>query len=290
MKKPILAALVAIAFMLPLTISYTTIAAHADAVAPVVTQKYPQGILFPYSLLDEATQGNIADNGNINYLQIRGNKDLKEFIDAIAHADITQFPTFDVQVTDPKTGRPTKTVTDRSAELVFWINAYNGCLIHTIAEQYPIKSIDNIKNFDTEKTHVVAGNEYSFAELRKKIASFDPRALFTLISGTKGGVLPAMKAYRFTNLSANLDAAVRFFVNDPSNININRLQNTVTLNEYFKQFNDAFKPKNSRREWAGIRYLISAYTDNGSNQRYLTAGEYEIDFVNTSHELNDETH
>ncbi len=289
MKKSLLAALVAVALVLPLTTNRTTIAARADDAAPVATHKYPQGILFPYSLLDAATHGNIDDYGNINYLQIKDNTSLAQFIDAIAHADLTQFPTFDVQVTDPKTGRVTKTITDRSAELVFWINAYNGSLIYTITQHYPIKSIDNIKDFDTAKTHVIAGEKYSFEELRKKIQEFDPRALFTLISGTKGGVLPAKDAYRFTNLNANLDAAVRLFINDPNNVSINRIQNTVTLNEYFKQFNDAFKPKNSRRQWGGIRYLISAYTERGSDQRYLTNSEYQIEFAVVKHDLNDKT-
>jgi hypothetical protein len=137
---------------------------------------------------------------------------------------------------------------------------------------------------------VVAGEKYSFEELRKKIQQFDPRALFTLISGTKNGVLPAKDAYRFTNLNANLDAAVRAFVNNPNNVSINRIQNQVTINEYFKQFNDAFKPKNSRRQWGGIRYLLSAYTDRGSDQRYLTNSEYQIDFAIVKHDLNDKTH
>jgi hypothetical protein len=64
----------------------------------------------------------------------------------------------------------------------------------------------------------------------------------------------------------------------------------VTINEYFKQFNDAFKPKNSRRQWGGSRYLLSAYTDRGSDQRYLTNSEYQIDFAIVKHDLNDKTH
>ncbi|MEO6908998.1 MAG: DUF547 domain-containing protein [Abditibacteriaceae bacterium] len=289
MKKPLLAALVATAFVLPFTTNIA-VAAPGDAVAQATPIKYSQGILFPYSLLDEATRGNIDENGNINYFKIKDDPNMAQFIDAIAHADLVQFPTFNVTITDPKTGKANKTVVDHSAELVFWINAYNGSVIYTISQHYPLDSIDKIKDFDTAKTHVIAGDKYSFEELRKKIASFDQRALFTLISGTKGGVLPAKDAYRFTNLNANLDAAVRAFINDPNNITINRLQNKVTLNEYFKLFNDAFKPKNSRSQWAGIRYLISAYTDNGSDQRYLTNSEYEIEFAKVSHDLNEKTH
>ena len=272
-----------------MTTNRTTIAARADDTPPTETHKYPQGILFPYSLLDAATRGNIDEYGNINYLEIKGNAQLAQFIDAVAHADVSLFPTFDIQITDPKTGRVNKTVTDRSAELVFWINAYNGSIIYTIAEQYPIANVDKVKDFDTAKTHVIAGENYSFQELRKKIQQFDPRALFTLISGTRGGILPAQNAYRFTNLNANLDAAVRAFINNPNNISINRIQNVVTVNDFFKQLNDAFEPKRDRRQWGGIRYLISAYTDKGSDQRYLTNSEYQLDFVPIKPELNDKT-
>jgi len=291
MKKQLIAAIAAL--MLALTLG--TLPARADETAPQAEtpHTYPQGILFPYSLLDAALAGNIDEYGNINYLKVKDDKNLANFIEAVGTADLKAFPTFDIDVTDPKTGRVTKTVTNRDAELVFWINAYNACVIHTITEHYPVKSVDKIDKFDTEKTHLIAGEKYSFAELRDKIAGFDPRALFALMSGSKGGFLPAKDAYRYSHINASLDAAVRVFVNNPNNVNVSRIQNTVHVNEYFKLINDAFKKvtksKNSGR-WAGIRYVISAYVEKGADQRYLTNGEYQLEFAIVSHELNDNTH
>lgn len=277
-----------------LALTFGSTIARADVIqaggAPPKNAVYPQGILFPYSLLDTATAGIVDENGNINYFKLKDNTYLDDFIKAIASADLTQFPTFTVNVTDPQTGKADKTVIDRSAELVFWINSYNACVLYTIAQHYPVKDIDDIKDFDTAQTHLIAGQKYSFEQLRKKIAGFDPRALFALMSGTKGGFLPAKNAYRFTNLNANLDAAVRVFINDPNNVSVNRIENTVTVNEYFKLLNDAFKTKNDRNDWAGIRYLISAYTDNGADQRYLTNSEYQIEFAKASHDINDNGH
>lgn len=291
MKRHLLTVLLFTALALPFVASTAHAAEKADAPAKAAAErKYPQGILFPYSLLDAAIVGNIDQSGSVNYLELKDNASLATFIDAISKADLTQFPTFEVELKDPKTGKTKETITTHSAELVFWINAYNACIFHTIAQQYPIKSVDKIDNFDTAKTHLIAGKKYSFEELRKKIAEFDPRALFALTTGTRGGILPARNAYRYSHLNASLDAAVRLFVNYPNNVKVNRIQNTVRVNEYFKQLNDIFSPDNSRLDWAGIRYLISAYTDDGSDQRYLTNTEYQLEFIVVSNELNDNTH
>jgi hypothetical protein len=259
-----------------------------DTAEPLDPKDYPQGILFPYSLLDAAYAGNIDRNGNVNYLALKNNKKLQWFLKAVAFADLSAFPVFDIYSTDETTGRETKVSKDRSAELVFWINAYNALRLNAIAQAYPIKSIDEIKDFDTAEKYVVAGKTYSFKQLRDKIASFgDARALFALPTGTAGGFLPSPTAVRVSEYDARMNSAVSVFVNDPRNVRLNRIQNLVTLNPAFEEVDEILKPKNSRRKGDGIRLALSGYTEQRGSRSYFTTNEYRIEYGTANRGIND---
>jgi hypothetical protein len=249
---------------------------------------FSQGPLFPYSLLDEALAGNIEADGNVRYSNLKDNKYLGWFLKAVATADLSQFPTFEFMENDPETGRPTIKRKDRTMELVFWINAYNAHLLSTIAQAYPIKSVDAIKDFDTAKVHNVAGKNYSFKELREKILSFgDPRALFALASGTAGGILPSPTAVRYVEYDDRMNSAVSVFVNDPRNVVINRIQNVVIVNSTFKDVSDLFKT-GQHQKYEGIRFVLAGYTE-GNAKGYLGSGEYRIEFKEADRSLNDKS-
>ncbi len=259
-----------------------------EATVPLNPKDYPQGMLFPYSLLDKALTDNVDRNGNVDYSKLTDNKNLGYFIQAIEHADLSQFPTFDVYKTDEKTGRETKKEIDRSPELVFWINAYNAFILNDIAKAYPVKTIDDIKDFDTAKTHNVAGKNYSLKELREKIASFgDPRAMFALPTGTAGGFLPSPTAVRWSEYDVRMNSAVKVFVNDPRNVRINRIQGQVILNPVFKEVDEFFRSKHSRNKGEGIRKALAAYTDQGSNRSYFVTNKFRVDFGQDNRLIND---
>jgi len=251
---------------------------------------FSQGLLFPYSLLDTALAGNVDLEGNVLYPNLKDNKRLLAYVQAAAHADLSQFPVFDVFTIDPETGRKSKVTKNHAAELVFWINTYNAMVLSTIAQAYPIKSINDIKDFDTASTHVVAGKSYSFKEMRAKVLSFgDPRALFSLVSGTAGGFLPAPKAVRYVELDRRLDAAVSSFVNDPRNVTLNRIQNLVTVNPLFKDVEEPFKTGGRKGKWDGIRAILSGYTEQRGSRSYFTTNDYRIEFGKGNRIINDRT-
>lgn len=251
-------------------------------------REFPQGMLFPYSLLDRAFTGNVDLKGNVDYLKLKDNADLKLFLEATRTADLSKFPTFNVYEEDPKTGRKTEVRKVRSPELVFWINAYTAHRLAAIAEAYPIRSINEIKDFDTAKTHEIAGEKYSFKELRAKIASFgDPRALFALPTGTAGGFLPSPKAVRWSEFDARMNAAVEVFVNDPRNVSLNRIQNTVTLNPEFREIDEFMQPSGKYRKGEGIRAALAGYTKQRANRSFFTTNDFRINYGAGNHAIND---
>ena len=259
-----------------------------DSVLLANPKDYPQGLLFPYSLIDRALSGNVDLNGNVRYANLKDNKYLLAYVEAAAYADLNKFPVFDVYTTDPKTGRQSKVTKNRAMELVFWINTYNAMFLSTVAQTYPIKSISEIKDLDSAQTHVVAGKKYSFKELRAKVLSFgDARALFALTSGTAGGFLPSPTAVRYVEFDKRMDAAVAVFVNDPRNVSLNRIQNVVTVNPIFKDVESNFKLVGKREKYDGIRAILSGYTDQRGSRSYFTTNEYRVDFGKTNRNIND---
>jgi len=247
-----------------------------------------------FTLLDVALDKRVSKDSEVNYTQLKGDKSLDKFVSAVAVADLSRFPIIksmpkvpEGQVAKPEDLKP---IEDRSFELAFWVNAYNGLVLKTIADAYPINAVADIKDFDTTKTHVVARQKYSLTELRQKIGQMEPRALFALTDGTSSGPKLAPRVYRWDGFSQALEAAVDAFVNDARNVTLDRIQNRVTVNEFLAEVDAAFKPQNSRRKWDGIRYVLASYTDARANKSYFGTGTYEINFVPRERGLNNWTH
>jgi hypothetical protein len=243
-----------------------------------------QGIIFPHYLLDRALEPNVDKSGRVNYVALKADKNLDEYLQAVATADLSKFPVLPgAPKPDDKEAKPTQ---NRNPELVFWINAYNAHILKTLANAYPINSPDDVKDLDTAKTHRVAGQDWSLRDMRKKITSFDPRALFALTNGTVGGPLLQPVAYRYAGIDQQLENAVQTFVDDPRNVELLRINNRVTLNSYFSEFNEAFAPNTDPKRMIGVRFLLSSYSRRRGERSYFTTNEYSIDTKKSDRTLN----
>jgi hypothetical protein len=262
--------------------------AAAPAAAETAAPDFPQGILFPYSLLDRALIGNVDKDGHVNYSALQKSDGLKLFIQAVATADLSKFPVLTRRTTvADKLGRDVEKETpDHSPELVFWINAYNAHVLNTIVQAYPISTPDNVPDFDTAKTHRVAGKDYSFADMRKIIVALDPRAFFALSNGSMGGPHLNQTAYRLAGLDKMLEQDVSYFVSDPNNVQLLVINGAATVNPLLGEADELFKGKGAHK-WDGIRRLLADYSIVGSNKRYFTNNpEVEIKFMRAERALN----
>jgi hypothetical protein len=258
-------------------------ATGATIIKPAETKPvvFNQGALFPHTLLDRALLKAVNTTGEVSYSDLKGNADLDLYIQALATADLTRFPVLTKK--DVKTGKPYE---DRNFELAFWINAHNARVLKSIADVYPISNVSEIKDFETAKTHQVAGQMWSLRDIREKVAKMEPRALFALTDGTRGGPMIAPTAYRYSTINSSLERAVRNFVSDPRNVTLTRIQNKVALSEYFKNVNEYFSKKNDRKRFDGVRALLAVYSERGGDRNYFTTSDYIIDFMPASRALN----
>lgn len=261
------------------TTSSTIITQAKTTVQPTT---FNQGLLFPTYIFDAALADKVGKTGDVDYATLRGDANLDTFIKAIATADVSQFPV--LQMKDETTG---ETAPSHAPEMVFWINAYNAHVLKTISDAYPIDNTQAIKNFDSAKTHMIAGKMWSFADLRKKIIDFDARALFTLTDGSRGGPLMLPQAYRFRTINNDLNDAVSRFINDSRNIEVTRIQNKVVLSDFFKTANDVFSKKQDTKKMAGLRLLLTSFSTNkGGYRGFLSNNPYQITFKPADKTLN----
>ena len=236
------------------------------------------------SLYDDAIKTRVSEAGFLDYAKLKGDANLEAFVAALPSVDTTKFPAFEVKATpedDARTGRRANKndkkgpTVDRSWELAFWINAHNALAIKTLADAYPIGSPDDVKDFATRK-HSVAGGQYTLGEIRARAGQIDRRAPLAMIDGTQGGPKMAPRAMRAYGLNDTLESAVTALVNDPRLVQLQRIDNRVSVAPFLASVDEAWKPRTATRKLDGVRYLLSAYAAAGPDRNYYTTNRYEV--------------
>lgn len=145
----------------------------------------------------------------------------------------------------------------RAARMAFWVNAYNahaikGVLVHsgllrpetTPQEGKPrppglIESVQNVKDFFDEKTHRVAGKDYSLNQIEKDILLprfRDARLHFVLVCAAMG--CPALPSEAFTaeNIEKRMQETGRQFLNNPAKNRLKKSERTLYLSQIFNWY------------------------------------------------------
>jgi len=147
-----------------------------------------------------------------------------------------------------------KTTPDNSwsanKQKAFWINAYNAYTIKIILENYPLKSIMDIKQEGKTAWKIpfakVGGDTYTLDHieheiLRKKL--FDPKIHVGV--NCASGSCPKLGNVAFTeeNVDAQLTELMNAFINDASRNKIDKKK--VQISEIFNWFKDDFTKNGS---------------------------------------------
>ncbi len=138
---------------------------------------------------------------------------------------------------------PPATTWNQNEEMAYWINLYNAATVDLILQNYPVKSIQEIKNGKPwDEPFIGVGDKklsLSYIEnevLRKKFS--DPRIHFAINCASKS--CPALMNAAFTSdlLEAQLNKATKSFVNDTS---LNRISHgKIVISEIFRWYSEDF--------------------------------------------------
>ena len=183
-----------------------------------------------------------VQDGVVNYKELRSDKRLSQYINWLA-------------TTDPQT------LSDANDRLAFWINAYNAYTLKVICDNYPVKSIMDIRgpagdaktsvwdlDLATINSKAMSLNHIEHEIIRPKFK--DPRAHFALVCASKS--CPALRsdAFEGETLDGQLKEQGRRFLTDTSRNEFNPVRIEARLSQVFEWFRDDFgSSKNERLQF-----------------------------------------
>ncbi|MDP5157964.1 MAG: DUF547 domain-containing protein [Flaviramulus sp.] len=169
----------------------------------------------------------ISENGDINYKGIKKDyKNLKNYISNLGQniPDISWY---------------------KEDKLAYWINAYNALTIDLIIQNYPIKSIKDIKNPWDQRLWKFGKKWYNLSDIEHQILRKmdEPRIHFAIVCASYSCPKLQNKAFTASNLDAQLTKVTKEFLNDSEKNNIS--ENNLELSKIFQWFAKDFKQNSS---------------------------------------------
>ncbi len=132
---------------------------------------------------------------------------------------------------------------DQNTYKAFWINTYNLLVIKGIVDNYPVKSVQDIKGFFDKKSFDVAQQRMSLKKIEetmiKKVLK-DPFLNFVLVCASNGCPPLINKAYLPETIDKQLEEQTRISINNPSFIRINNETKTIEVSEMFEWYREDF--------------------------------------------------
>ena len=161
---------------------------------------------------------------------------------------------------------PPLDVWTKNEKLAYWINAYNAFTIQLILDNYPLKSILDIKDPWDIAFIDIADTTYSLGDIEHKILRKmnEPRIHFAINCASFSCPNLLNQAYKAEDLNAQLETAADRFVNDTSKNTI--AKDGVEISKIFEWFGDDFKSYGSIVDFLNVYSNIKI--DNNATVTY----------------------
>ncbi|TYB79140.1 DUF547 domain-containing protein [Bizionia myxarmorum] len=163
----------------------------------------------------------------------------------------------------------------KNETLAYWINAYNAFTVKLIIDNYPLKSIKDIKNPWDQEFIPINGKRLSLNHIEHDILRNmkEPRIHFSIVCASASCPKLQNKAFTSEKLEQQLTAATKEFLADVSK---NKVQKeNIDISKIFKWFSKDFK------ETGSIIDFLNTYSEIKISQNAKTS------YMDYSWELND---
>ncbi|MFO1355190.1 MAG: DUF547 domain-containing protein [Gammaproteobacteria bacterium] len=236
--------------------------ARAVALAAVlVLAAAPAGAAAPdYAPLEEALLQNVRD-GYVDYDGLAASPQFARFIDGLA---TTAIPA------------------DHDAALAHYLNAYNALAIRGILQgESPASAAGRRRFFDSRK-FTLDGRAVTLGEIGQRLRALgDLRAWFAMSCAALSCPRLASHAYQPATLDAQLDAAVRGFVNDITRNRLDIAQKTAFLSALFDWHRADFTAAAG-----GVSAWLERYLADPASRAALREGWLELRYLDFDWDLN----
>ena len=180
-----------------------------------------------HSAWNELLQKHVSNQGNVDY---------KGF-----QADKTKFNEYLNLLSDV----PPQDSWSKDETLAYWMNVYNAFTIKLILDNYPTKSIKDIKGPWSHRFIRIGEKWYTLNDVEHRIIRKmdEPRIHFALVCAAVSCPRLYNKAFTEKDLEADLDLLTRGFLSDPSKNELS--ENAIKLSRIFKWYGGDFKQNGS---------------------------------------------
>lgn len=203
--------------------------------------------LLDHSAWNYLLQKYVADNGDVEYKGFKtDSQKLNEYVNYLA------------------TNVPTE-VWSVNEQLAYFINVYNANTIKLIVDNYPTKSIKDIKNPWLKNRLKIGDKDYSLADIENGILRKmnEPRIHFAINCASYSCPKLLNTAYTANNVQELMERATKEFINN-SDKNI-LSANAPQLSEIFKWYKSDFTENGSLidyiNQYADVKILPNAKID-----------------------------
>jgi len=182
---------------------------------------------FNHNTFNELLKDNVSDNGDTNYTGF-----------------IKQKSIFKSYLTKLSENQP-KEDWSKEDKLAYWMNTYNAFTIKLIIDNYPTKSIKDIKNAWDSRFFKLGDKWYNLSDIEHKILRKmnDPRIHFGINCASYSCPPLLNRAFTASNVNTELDNLARQFINNKQHNTIS--ENSIQLSKIFQWYAKDFKTDGS---------------------------------------------
>lgn len=182
----------------------------------------------------------------------------------------------------------------KSDELAYWMYGYNGYVIKSVLDHWPINSVTDVKApieavtglgfFYRQRFHFggVPLSLYAVENDRIRAAFHDPRIHFVLYCAS--GSCPVLRPELPTGekLERMLQDATVTFISDPQNVRVDHGKKQLVLSAIFKMYRSDFTKELTRRGLSsdnGVVDYVASVAPDALRAELTRAVDYEVSFA-----------
>ena len=191
------------------------------------TQAIENVEFFDHSIFNNLLSENISENGDTNYKGFIKNKSV-----------------FKIYLTNLSENLP-KENWSKEDKLAYWMNTYNAFTIKLIIDNYPTKSIKDIKNAWDSRFFKLGEKWYNLNDIEHKTLRKmnDPRIHFGINCASFSCPPLLNRAFTAATVNNDLDYLAHQFINDHKRNVIS--ENSIQISKIFQWFSKDFKTEGS---------------------------------------------
>ena len=150
---------------------------------------------------------------------------------------------------------------DKNDSLAYFINAYNAVTVKLILDNYPLKSIRDIKDPWDSKSLNLPNNRLTLNDIEHKVLRKmdDPRIHFAINCASASCPQLSNEAFRASKVQKQLEETTALFINDTSKNQIS--EKNIGLSKIFLWFSKDFGSKKERIAFIQ-KYSQKPFKDN----------------------------